>query len=191
MGSWRDIDALLRERGVRIGAPTTGQTIGGSHASGSFHYAGLARDYGGSNSDLPAVIGVLRPLATGDGAPLVELFGPGVQLKRGRPIASPEIERTHRRHVHAAIRSNATLTDLRRGAGSGGAAFGITAGGGAAPSGSDGASPGAAANVIKLAGRITNPETWRRLGLVAAAAVLINIGVLILARDLIPTGALT
>lgn len=107
MSTWVDIDAYLSKRGVRIGAPTIGQTTGGIHATNSYHYKGQARDYGSVSSDLDGVWEALLPFAQGPGHQLVELFGPKGAWKAGKAISEVP---GHKDHVHAAIKSDGVLT---------------------------------------------------------------------------------
>lgn len=107
---WQAIDRCLAAAGVRFGVPTLAQTTGGNHVPSSWHWKGCARDYGKSNSDLPAVLAVLLPFAQGDRAPLVELFGLESFWKNGSPIRpNADLFHSHQNHVHAAIRPGATL----------------------------------------------------------------------------------
>ena len=106
MSTWADIDLYLSGRGIRIGTPTIGQTVGGVHAPGSYHYLGRARDYGQSTSDMRAIWDALLPYAQGPGHQLVELFGPWGAWKAGRDI---EYVGGHTDHVHAAIAADGHL----------------------------------------------------------------------------------
>lgn len=106
-GRWQDIDAYLESRGIRIGAPTIGQTTGGVHANGSRHYLGRARDYGVGDSDGPAVYAALVPFATGPNYQLEELFFGSAGFDNGQPWVEPN----HEDHVHAALKSGGVLSD--------------------------------------------------------------------------------
>lgn len=106
MSTWADIDRYLSGRGIRIGTPTIGQTTGGIHVPGSYHYLGRARDYGSATSDMRAVWDALLPFARGAGHQLVELFGPWGAWKDGRDI---EYVEGHTDHVHAAIAADGLL----------------------------------------------------------------------------------
>lgn len=107
---WRLLDAYLAGHGVRFGAPTRAQTTGGKHAPNSYHYEGLARDYGIRNSDLRGVLNALIPLASGPNCAVVELFGLDVYRRNGAPIMpSTTLWKAHQNHVHAALRAGATL----------------------------------------------------------------------------------
>lgn len=106
MSTWADIDLYLSGLGIRIGTPTIGQTVGGVHAPGSYHYAGRARDYGSMTSDMRAIWDALLPFAKGPGHQLVELFGPWGAWKAGRDI---EYIGGHTDHVHAAITADGVL----------------------------------------------------------------------------------
>ncbi|HKZ18471.1 MAG TPA: hypothetical protein VJQ57_00015, partial [Acidimicrobiia bacterium] len=104
MSTWADIDLYLSNLGIRIGTPTIGQTVGGVHAPGSYHYAGRARDYGQSTSDMRAIWDALLPHARS--GVLIELFGPWGAWKAGRDI---EYIGGHTDHVHAAIAADGVL----------------------------------------------------------------------------------
>lgn len=113
---WQQIDAYLTSKGVRIGPPTLGQTTGGTHASGSYHYVGLARDYGASNSDSLGVFNTLAPLATGKNPPIIELYGSdGRGFKNGQPVDGAKYDPASvaplSRHTHVAIAAGATLSN--------------------------------------------------------------------------------
>lgn len=118
---WRALDGLLAARLVRFAPPhaampggdPNGQTTGGTHASGSYHYAGTARDYGTSDCDGPAIEHELVALALGAGAPVVELFGPGGFYRKGAHYSpSSELRAAHQNHWHAALRPGITLDHL-------------------------------------------------------------------------------
>ena len=100
MSTWADIDQYLSSLHIRIGTPTVGQTTGGVHAPGSYHYTGRARDYGSMTSDMRAIWDALLPFAKGPNYQLVELFGPWGAWKAGRDI---QYVGGHTDHVHAAI----------------------------------------------------------------------------------------
>ena len=106
MSTWADIDRYLTALHIRIGTPTIGQTTGGIHVPGSYHYAGMARDYGSMTSDMRAIWDALLPFAQGPNHQLVELFGPWGAWKAGRDI---EYVGGHTDHVHAAIAPNGVL----------------------------------------------------------------------------------
>lgn len=108
--AWQGIDRYLAAKGVRVGAPTLGQTTGGEHAKGSYHYRGLARDYGRSKSDMPAIITELLPFAVGPDHRLAELFGSSTYWKDGGLITpSKGLFHAHQDHVHVALRPGAQL----------------------------------------------------------------------------------
>lgn len=182
---WNALDGLLAARGVRFGPPTVGQTTGGSHAHGSYHYAGLARDYG-SGSDLTAILATFRPYATGAGAPIVELFGLDTFLDDGRPFTpSADLRADHQTHVHAAIRPGAILDPagaLMKWAGAPAPAPELAADAGAAQAGG---LVGAAQNVLGVFRALLDPTFWRRVGLVAGGAALAALGLALFRRDLI------
>ena len=106
MSTWADIDAYLQSLHIRIGTPTIGQTTGGVHAPGSYHYQGRARDYGSMTSDMRAIWDALLPFAQGDDHQLGELVGPWGAWKAGRDI---EYIGGHTDHVHAAITADGVL----------------------------------------------------------------------------------
>lgn len=103
--TWREIDAYLRNKHIRIGAPTTVQTTGGKHAAGSFHYSGTARDYGLYDSDAAAVAKALKPVAAMPNTPIAELFFAPLNIwyKNGRSISGSAIG-GHRDHCHVALK---------------------------------------------------------------------------------------
>jgi hypothetical protein len=71
----------------------------------------MAVDYGLADSEADQIAALLRPLATGPGCPLVELFGSdGTSLKDGAPL-SPEPDGHKGNHTHAAIRPGVTSLD--------------------------------------------------------------------------------
>jgi hypothetical protein len=108
--AWRNIDRFLAAHGVKIGPPTLGQTTGGAHKPNSFHYQGLARDYGRSSSDLPRILEVLRPWAIGPDRVLEELFGLALYIDAGRIFAPAKgLWASHQDHVHVALRAGRTL----------------------------------------------------------------------------------
>jgi len=71
---WDSIDRYLREKGVRIGTPTRGQTVGGRHAMISNHYFGDARDYGVHDSDAAGVARALELIALQPHGPISKLY---------------------------------------------------------------------------------------------------------------------
>jgi hypothetical protein len=104
---------LLRAiaRAHKLGLVVT-STTGDKHAKTSWHYQGLAVDFGivpGSMSleeKTRRLIRFQRSLAK-DGPKLLELFGPDTKavIKNGRPaVMSPAIASDHRDHVHLAAR---------------------------------------------------------------------------------------
>jgi hypothetical protein len=104
---WQELDVYLDARGIHRGPARIGQTTGGAHAAGSYHYAGLARDYGDVDGPIRPIFDALLPLATRTDYALVELFGPWGLYKRGRQITDAALARQHRDHVHAAINPGA------------------------------------------------------------------------------------
>jgi hypothetical protein len=112
MTGWPSIDAALSALGLTFGAPTTGQTTGGSHAPGSEHYQGRARDYGDANSDVKAVATALLPYAQGPNAPIDELFFAPLNIfyKTGQAITPDDaLRQGHYNHVHVGIRPGVDL----------------------------------------------------------------------------------
>ena len=75
--SWETIDSYLKAKGLRVGTPSPGQTIHGTHASkhGHFsnHYYGLAHDYG-SESDAAGIARRLEFIAMQPNGPIAELY---------------------------------------------------------------------------------------------------------------------
>jgi hypothetical protein len=107
---WRNIDAFLAAHGVRYGRPLVEQTTGGSHKPNSLHYDGRARDYGQSNSDLKAILGVLRPYAIGADHVIEELFGLTLYVDSGKIFApTKSLYASHQNHVHVGLRAGRTL----------------------------------------------------------------------------------
>lgn len=102
MSDWRSIDAFLKSKGIRFGYQGSFQTTGGNHAAGSYHYQGLARDYGDADSDCRAIVRALEPFAAN--GTLLELFyaPTGTWWKNGKRISGAAIG-GHRDHVHAAV----------------------------------------------------------------------------------------
>ena len=79
MATWPNIDAHLDGEGIQHGEPTGPQTTGGTHAPGSLHYAGRARDYGnldtpGGNLGCDVIFRDLEQYAQGRDCILQELF---------------------------------------------------------------------------------------------------------------------
>ncbi|MFL6144513.1 MAG: hypothetical protein ACJ72N_21955 [Labedaea sp.] len=112
MTGWESIDAALRALGIRIGAPTPGQTTSGGHVAGSEHFQGRARDYGTSDSDADAIARALVPFAQGPDAPVDELFySPlGIFYDSGKAYSPTPTERAnHYSHVHVGIRPGVDL----------------------------------------------------------------------------------
>ncbi|MGJ5819191.1 peptidoglycan-binding domain-containing protein [Paludibaculum fermentans] len=101
---WQEIDEFLRRRAIRIGPPTQEQTNGGKHEPGSYHYRGLARDYGVGDSDAPKVAQALLPIARRPRGPIFELFfAPlDIWIQDGRPV-DPKRIGGHTDHVHVAL----------------------------------------------------------------------------------------
>lgn len=101
---WQEIDEFLRRRSIRIAAPTQEQTTGGKHESGSYHYRGLARDYGVGDSDAPKVAQALLPIARRPRGPIFELFFAPLNIwyQDGHPV-DPKRIGGHTDHVHVAL----------------------------------------------------------------------------------------
>jgi hypothetical protein len=120
---WASIDAALSALGLSFGAPTPGQTTGGSHVPDSEHYQGRARDYGSAGSDPGAIARALLPYAEGPDAPIDELFySPlGIFYKNGAAFSpSDSLRQEHYDHVHVGVRPNTDLAaDVAGGAGAG------------------------------------------------------------------------
>lgn len=111
---WSVLDDYAKAKGLRVGAPSPGQTLGGTHANGSNHYKGLARDYG-RESDAAGIERLFAPLAAGKNPPIIELYGiGGTSLKDGSAL-SPEPAGHAGDHTHVAIRAGVTLADLMSG----------------------------------------------------------------------------
>ncbi|HEX2023825.1 MAG TPA: peptidoglycan-binding domain-containing protein [Acidimicrobiales bacterium] len=95
---WQVIDNYLKGKGIKIGPPRENQTTGGVHSPGSYHYKGLARDYGDADSDCGAIMDALMPHKH----LFLELF----YAPRG--VWHPKNVGGHQDHVHAAIRADVT-----------------------------------------------------------------------------------
>jgi hypothetical protein len=108
--AWRNIDQFLTAHGVRYGPPLVSQTTGGKHKPNSLHYDGRARDYGVSNSDLPAVMLMLRPYAIGPDHIIEELFGLSLYIDSGKIFAPTKaLYASHQDHVHVGLRAGRLL----------------------------------------------------------------------------------
>jgi hypothetical protein len=115
MTGWQSIDAAVQCLGLKMGAPTTGQTTGGGHVTDSEHYQGRARDFGSADSDPAAIAQALLPYAQGPGAPIDELFySPlGIFYKNGSAISpDPSLLQEHYDHVHVGVGSTVDLGSL-------------------------------------------------------------------------------
>lgn len=159
MKPWERVDDFLRRAGIRFGAPTLGQTTGGRHDPDSHHYAGNARDYGQSNSDMSAIVDALLPFAQGPNALVVELYSStkGVFYKNGRAITpSADVRKGHYSHVHVAVRSDATF--------------------GAAPSSTSGTTPGVAVEPAGIGSGVTG-AIGRSVGRIVLEGVFAAAGV--------------
>lgn len=101
---WQEIDEFLRRRSIRFGEPSVPQTTGGQHERTSYHYKGLARDYGVSNSDAPKIAQTLLPIASAPRGPIFELFFAPLDIwvKDGHRI-DPKSVGGHTDHVHVAL----------------------------------------------------------------------------------------
>lgn len=208
MARWPELDDFLKKRGIRYGAPTVGQTTGGTHVDGSYHYAGLARDYGDANSDVPAILAAFLPYAQGSDYTIAELFGLNVYWKNGKQFTpSADLRADHQDHAHVAVRplSKPSLFDqVKSAAGDAAAIAGLTAVAGPAGavlagvqatggSALDTLTGGAASAITgvkeaavaagKLATALTSGETWRRLGLILAGVAVLVLGLVLINRD--------
>lgn len=168
MTGWAVIDQYVRAHGLAARPRTIGQTAGGTHASGSYHYIGQAVDYGRSDSESDAIAQLLLPLATGAGAPIVELFGSdGTSMKNGAPL-SPEPEGHRGSHTHVAIRAGVETLD------------------GWAPSSATSSATFAAADTGKIdpVAALGRPGTALRALELTAGAILILMGLVALSNAL-------
>lgn len=121
MQGWISVDDYLRARQIRIGAPTPGQTVGGSHTAGSLHFSGRGRDYGDANSDCAAIAQALLPLAQGPDAPVEELFYAPLNIffDHGQAITpSASLRAGHQDHVHVGLAPGVDLMQSAPGVGS-------------------------------------------------------------------------
>jgi hypothetical protein len=111
MKPWETIDAFLKAKGVKIGAPTKGQTDGGKHSPTSAHPQGRGRDYGSVGSDRGAVVRELLPYAK-RGGPVMELFYSGTNTFWDNSVEftpSADLRSTHWDHVHVALWPGRTM----------------------------------------------------------------------------------
>lgn len=108
--AWQEIDEYLRRRSVRFAAPTQPQTTGGQHERESYHYRGLARDYGTGDSDAARITGTLLPFANTPQGPIFELFfAPLDTWLQGGHRVDPKKIGGHQDHVHVALRQGRHL----------------------------------------------------------------------------------
>jgi hypothetical protein len=118
--NWEEIDRFLAARGVRIGAPTLGQTTGGKHNSSarhfSNHFVGTARDYGQHDSNACAVARKLELIALQPNGPIAELYcsvGPqeGIFIRNGQRLSPVPLTlwTSHRDHCHVALKPGRRL----------------------------------------------------------------------------------
>lgn len=108
---WREIHSYARWKlGAKAADPTPGQSYGGKHAPGSWHFRdslagkGCAVDYGDANSDPQAVFDLFRPLT---GGPIVELIWQHTIIRNG--VESYYAPNDHGDHCHVAIAPDAQL----------------------------------------------------------------------------------
>jgi TP901 family phage tail tape measure protein len=126
--SWGLILEYARKSGIRIGQPSPGQLTSGGHAAGSYHYRGMAVDFGSAAT--PDQAGIFNYFSRVAGS-LAELFWTpgGRYVKNGQwhPGGFPD----HYDHVHVAATVDAMNRLLGRGVASGGfgGAFGGIGGG--------------------------------------------------------------
>jgi hypothetical protein len=102
---WQSIDRYLKGRGIKVGAPTIGQTTGGRHVAGSVHYDGRGRDYG-RTSNYIGIAHALVHIALDPNGPIEELFGPGVSIDNGRRV--PTVP-NHDTHTHVGLKKGRYL----------------------------------------------------------------------------------
>lgn len=170
--SWQVLDELARRHGLQVGAPTVGQTVGGTHVNGSWHYLGLARDYG-RTSDPVGISKLFAPLARSRPDLIPELFGyDGVGFDNGKPYQAAGHTGDH---THVAVRAGVTVDQLESAlAGSSVAP---------APSGGSTAVSGGASGVGSLA-FIGKTSTAIRLTEILVGSVLILMGLVALSNAL-------
>lgn len=121
-GGYHTILEWLAAHGVPFNQPTLGQTTGGQHAKGSYHYQGLAVDLSGT----PAMMrNIFDRLAGGIGPYLAELFYDpvGWYIKNGQRVAGAI--GGHIDHVHAAIMAQFAGNDVGPGALASGSTGGV------------------------------------------------------------------
>jgi len=106
---WQIIDAVAAAHGLQVGPPTVGQTTGGTHVSGSNHYAGLARDYG-RGSDAVGISRLFAPAAKAYPQVVTESYGiDGVGISHGSPFQPKNHTGDH---THVSVGAGVTLAQL-------------------------------------------------------------------------------
>lgn len=179
MQGWQVIEAYVDRAGVRHGVASLGQTIGGTHADGSKHYLGLARDYGLADSDADAISRLFAPLAQGVNAPITELFGSdGASFSHGQRFA-PEPAGHAGDHTHVAVAAGATVDDLIAGR----PVFNANAGIGVTDSGTVDITTADTTLLGRVAG-LGRTGTWIRVGEVILGGAGLVVGALLLSKDL-------
>lgn len=76
-----------------------GSTTGGQHASGSYHYRGMAVDYGSATNNLERLWRVVWPMR----GRFAELFGPHGLFHNGNAFQDPGLQSQHMDHIHMAL----------------------------------------------------------------------------------------
>lgn len=99
----RTMQGLMSQLGAAGFTPSS--TTGGKHAPGSYHYKGMAADYGDATSNLRKLWRILYPRRKD----FVELFGPsylkpGPTLMRyGQGFHNAALQASHEDHIHVAL----------------------------------------------------------------------------------------
>lgn len=106
-GQWEQLDEFVRDHNLDPGPATCGQTTGGTHADGSLHYPGRARDYGAAGVDHIAIAHLFEPLAQGPNYLIEELFCEQIGMRWSHGKVSTFQD--HPNHTHVGIRDGADL----------------------------------------------------------------------------------
>jgi hypothetical protein len=167
--TWQVLDQVVDDRGIRRGAPTPGQTIAGTHASASYHYLGLARDYGMSDSDAVAISHLFAPLARSRPDLIPEMFGAdGVGYSQGSPFQPAGHTGSH---THVAVAAGVTAQELESALG----------GANVAPATPGASTAGSAVGSLAFVGKTS---TAIRLVEILVGSVLILMGLVALSKAL-------
>lgn len=115
---WENILNWLRaDAHIPHGPPSVGQTTGGKHAAGSYHYRRTAMDSGWSDADASRVARTLEPYALGPGRVLAELFESraNIFISHGDRFGpSRSLRQLHTTHCHSALYEGRWLPHAHR-----------------------------------------------------------------------------